>query len=133
MFNESQQSIIDSITAISKQRDEAQAQAMALREAVGALLEAMPFDMSVCLKCHSHVLATKVCRFEPPIAGSWFACDEHATPGAMDMRTAPHVRRLRALLSAAAAPPCPACGRHDAPRGQRCAFCAQLGDDLPAG
>ena len=69
-----------------------------LRETAGALLEAMPFDMSVCPKCRGNVLATKVCRFEPPIAGSWFACDEHATPGAMDMRTAPHVRRLRALL-----------------------------------
>lgn len=70
-------------------------------------------------------------------------CDEHAAehraehPGlALDSRElsyAPALRRLRALLSAAAAPPCPACGRHDAPRGQRCAFCAQLGDDLPAG
>ena len=26
-------------------------------------------------------------------------------------------------------PVCPACGRLDAPRGQRCAFCAQLGDE----
>lgn len=70
-----------------------------LQEAVGALLEAMPFDMSVCPKCRGNVLATKVCRFDPTIAGSWFACDEHATPGAMDSRTAPHVRRLRALLA----------------------------------
>lgn len=70
----------------------------ALRAAGGALVDALPFDVSVCPKCRGNVLATKVCRFEPPYAGSWFACDEHATPGAMDMRMAPAVRALRALL-----------------------------------
>ncbi len=95
--------IVDSVTALAKQRDEALAKYDELQEAARALLEAMPFDMSVCPKCRGNVLATKVCRFDPPIAGSWFACDEHATPGAMDSRTAPHVRRLRALLVVEAA------------------------------
>lgn len=111
MFNESQQSIIDSITAISKQRDEAQAQAMALRDAARAFLDAL--DHGDCDTVWSCSAATG----DPPVCNRTATqqflydtlCDEHVAehraehPGLnlkpRELSYAPALRALRALLA----------------------------------
>lgn len=86
---------------VTRERDE-------LREAARALLDALPFDANSCVgRRHEHmVVATKSCRFAPPYAGSWYACDECAadppadlpTAEATDRRIAAPLRTLRAIL-----------------------------------
>ncbi len=90
------------------ERDAARAALEELRETALALLDALPFDANSCVgRRHEHmVVATKSCRFAPPYAGSWYACDECAadppadlpTAEATDRRIAAPLRTLRALL-----------------------------------
>ena len=72
----------------------------ALREAAGALLDVMPFHEPGCPYCPGRVMATKIETLTPPYAGVRFTCDAHATADARDLKTAAHVRALRALLGA---------------------------------
>ena len=98
MFNESQQSIIDSITAISKQRDEAQAQAMALRDAARAFLDAFANQAARCVPCEEEG------KREPVMLrkGLYMACDAHGRElleAPEDFSYAPALRALRALVA----------------------------------